>query len=108
MNDIQTGYELLNGNEGTDVIELGAPLHEDVNRNPSTCNGYLIFVKEEPTVKQCFDQHEQIIVSKASLSEILEWCQDGTIKSGMHIALFFRALRVLRTRGLLDTAILEM
>lgn len=45
---------------------------------------------------------EQIIVSKVSLSQVRRWCDDGTIKSGMHITMFFRCLSMLHRMEIVD------
>ncbi|KAG2391858.1 hypothetical protein C9374_013343 [Naegleria lovaniensis] len=98
----ETGYELLNGDVDKDVVQLGSPLYEDANRNSCVCHAFVAMVKEEPTHKQTLDPYEQIIVSKESLSQVRRWCFDGTIKSGMHITMFYRCLSILHEMGIVD------
>ncbi|KAL9654800.1 hypothetical protein ABK040_008594 [Willaertia magna] len=94
----ETGYDVLN-DISTDVIPLGKPIFEDVNRNTCVCHGFLIYVKEEPTTLQNLDQHEQIHVQKKTIKEVFDLIDDGEIRSGVHMAYFNRALKVL---GLLE------
>ncbi|KAL9654792.1 hypothetical protein ABK040_008586 [Willaertia magna] len=88
----ETGYEVLN-DPAKDVIQLGPPIYEDVNRNSCSSHGYLVYVKEEPSSKQNVDEHEEIHVQKLKIKEIFDLMDRGLIRSSIHISYFYRALK---------------